>query len=73
MTTYHAAFDAELIPSRGFKHYYGNAEKNMVDFLQKRDEIFLISKGFVASDTDWDETITVEQEKGSESLDWILR
>ena len=66
MTTYcmrHSML--ELIPSIvGFKHYYGNAEKNMVDFLRKkRDEIFLISKGFVASDIDWDETITVEQAK----------
>ena len=61
----HAAFDAGVNTfDVGFKHYYGNAEKNMVDFLRKkRDEIFLISKGFVASDTDWDETISVEQAK----------
>ena len=58
----HAAFDAGVNTfDVGFKHYYGNAE-NMVDFLRKRDEIF-DSKGFVASDTDWDETITVEQAK----------
>ena len=37
--------------------------KESVKYAKKRDEIFLISKGFVASDTDWDETITIAQAK----------
>ena len=59
------AFDAGVNTfDVGFQHYYGDAEKNMVDFLrQKRDEIFLISKALVAEDIDWDEAINREQAK----------
>ena len=48
----------------GYKHYYGNAEKNMALFLKThRDQIFLISKAAVPADIDWDETINTQQAK----------
>ena len=61
------AFDAGVNTfDVGFQHYYGEAEKNMVDFLKKKkDEIFLISKAFVPVDIDWDETITTDQAKAA--------
>jgi aryl-alcohol dehydrogenase-like predicted oxidoreductase len=60
-----AAFDAGVNTfDVGFQHYYGNAEKNMRGFLKKnRDEIFLISKGFVGRDIEWNETISTAQAK----------
>jgi hypothetical protein len=61
------AFDAGVNTfDVGFQHYYGEAEKNMVDFLKKKkDEIFLISKAFVPVDIDWNETITTDQAKAA--------
>ena len=48
----------------GYKHYYGNAEKNMAPFLKThRDKIFLISKAIVPADIEWDETINTQQAK----------
>ena len=57
------AFDAGVNTfDVGFQHYYGEAEKNMVDFLKKKkDQIFLISKAFVPVDIEWDATITADQ------------
>jgi len=75
-----AAFDAGVNTfDVGFKHYYDNAEKNLAPFLRsKRDDIYLISKAYVPSDIDWDETITVEGAKAaakgwSDYLDESLR
>jgi len=53
------AFDAGVNTfDVGFQHYYGEAEKNMVDFLKKKkDEIFLISKAFIPVDIDWNESL----------------
>lgn len=58
-----AAFDAGVNTfDVGFKHYYNDAEKNLAPFLKKRrDDIFLISKAYVPTDLDWDETINTEQ------------
>ena len=60
-----AAFDAGVNTfDIGFKHYYGDAEKNMAPFLkQKRDQIFLISKAFVPTDLEWDQTINTDKAK----------
>ncbi len=62
-----AAFDAGVNTfDVGFKHYYDNAEKHLAPFLKKRrDKIFLISKAYVPTDLDWDETITVSQAKAA--------
>ena len=60
-----AAFDAGVNTfDVGFKHYYGKAEKHLAPFLKRRrDDIFLISKAYVPSDLDWDETMTLPQAK----------
>ena len=75
-----AAFDAGVNTfDVGFKHYYSDAEKHLAPFLKKRrDDIFLISKAYVPTDIDWDETITVDQAKAaakgwSDFLDESLR
>lgn len=48
----------------GYKHYYGNAEKNMRKFLKKnRDKVFLISKAAVPNKLAVGETISVSQAK----------
>ena len=62
-----AAFDAGVNTfDVGFKHYYNDAEKNLVSFLnRRRDDIYLISKAYVPADIDWDEEITVEQAKAA--------
>ena len=61
------AFDAGVNTfDVGFQHYYGEAEKNMVDFLKKKkDQIFLISKAFVPVDIEWDATITADQARAA--------
>ena len=60
-----AAFEAGVNTfDVGFKHYYGDAERNMAPFLQShRDDIFLISKGFVPADIEWDEELSVAEAK----------
>jgi aryl-alcohol dehydrogenase-like predicted oxidoreductase len=55
----------------GYKHYYGNAEKNMRKFLQKNgDKIFLISKGAVPVELRVDESISMAQAKQA-AAGWI--
>ena len=60
-----AAFDAGVNTfDVGFKHYYSDAEHNLAPFLKKnRDKIYLISKAYVPTDVEWDETITLAQAK----------
>ena len=60
-----AAYDAGVNTfDIGFKHYYSDAEKHLAPFLrQRRDDIFLISKAYVPTDLEWDETITLPQAK----------
>ncbi len=62
-----AAFDAGVNTfDVGFSDYYNDAEKNLAPFLKThRDKIFLISKAYVPTDIDWDETITVAQAKAA--------
>ena len=62
-----AAFDAGVNTfDVGFEDYYADAEKNLAPFLKThRDDIYLISKAYIPTDIDWDETISVGQAKAA--------
>ena len=57
------AYDAGInVFDVGFRSYYGDAEANLAGFLKRRrDNVFLISKAYVPTDIDWDETISLSE------------
>ncbi len=58
-----AAFDAGVnVFDVGYKHYYGDAERNLAPFLKRRrDDVFLISKAIVPGDFGPDDGISSSQ------------
>ena len=70
----HRAFDAGInVFDIGYRGYYQWAERNLAGFLkQKRDDIFLISKGVAEIDVEPDDEVSAQQAKEAARI-WLER